>query len=64
MPVLVGGHLIDVDGELVEGHRPSDGTRGVAGNAGMGHHHHRAATDVLEFDANLRRRRMPLGQAR
>src|SRR5207253_7270756 len=50
-PEMIGlsvAPCFDVGGELVERHRPSGGTRGVAGNAGMGHHHLRAATDVLE----------------
>ena len=47
----------DVGGKLVERHRPSGGARGVGGNAAVGHHHLRAAAEVLEFDADLGRRR-------
>jgi ribosomal protein S18 acetylase RimI-like enzyme len=38
---------LDVGGELVERQRPSGRTRGVAGNAGVGHHHLRSAADTI-----------------
>lgn len=51
IPVAV---CFDVGSDLVERHRPSSAAPGVAGNAGMSHHHLHAAADFLEVDAHLR----------
>lgn len=39
--------FLDTGGELVKCHRPSGCTWGVAGDAGVGHHHPRAVAVVL-----------------
>jgi len=52
LPLRLRRGLGDEMGEFVERHRPADGARGVARDAGMGHHHPRAACDRRQLDAD------------
>jgi hypothetical protein len=50
--VLLLAERFDVGCELVERHRPSGRSRGVAGYPGVGHDHLGVATEVFKFDAD------------